>query len=373
MQHNSASPAFFKTICRGAASMPRRTQIVREDQRTVSQCSVPGTRAFSAIGCFIRQFSERSSRLRLRSPTEVPRRWACLAALLMLLGGAASASAPRESAQPAIGDVAADDAQPHRPPDANQKIAQLETQGPPAVATPPTFRDCPDCPEMVELPAGRFMMGSADGDADEKPPHEVLIQKPFAIGKFEVTFADWDGCAADGGCLKNKIPSDEGWGKARRPVINVSWHDAKEYLTWLSRKTGKPYRLLSEAEWEYAARAGTSTKYAFGDSIDKQQARFSDGKPGIGQTADVGSFAANAWGIHDMHGNVWEWVEDCYVPSYIEAPSDGSARANPGCPSRVLRGGSWDYGPQDLRSAVRYKLPPVYRVDEIGFRVARDL
>jgi formylglycine-generating enzyme required for sulfatase activity len=225
---------------------------------------------------------------------------------------------------------------------------------------------------MVEFPVGRFMMGSADGDADDRPRHEVLIQRPVAVGKFEVTFAEWEVCAADGGCLKNKSPSDEGWGKARRPVINVSWNDAKEYLTWLSRKTGKPYRLLSEAEWEYAARAGTSTKYAFGDSIDKQQARFSDGKPGVGQTVEVGSFAANAWGLHDMHGNVWEWVEDCYVPSYLEAPSDGSARTIPGCSSRVLRGGSWDYDPRDLRSAVRYKLPLAYRVDEIGFRVARD-
>ena len=256
---------------------------------------------------------------------------------------------------------------------ANQQIAQR--QEPRELATIPsrTFRDCPDCPEMLEIPAGQFIMGSVDGDSDEKPAHEVSIPKPFAIGKFEVTFAEWEACAADGGCLRNKSPSDEGWGKGRRPVINISWNDAKEYLTWLSQKTGKSYRFLTEAEWEYAARAGTKTRYAFGDSIDKLQAQFSNGKPGTGRTVEVGSFAANAWGLHDMHGNVWEWVEDCYLPNYVEAPSDGSARTFAGCASRVLRGGSWDYEPQDLGSAVRYKLPVIYKVDEVGIRVARDL
>jgi formylglycine-generating enzyme required for sulfatase activity len=313
------------------------------------------------------------NKLHMQCPAKFLTRWAGVTALLALLAASATPSASHERSLPALGAVGADDAQRHPAHPANPKIVQLLTP-PPATTIAPSraFRDCSDCPEMVELPAGRFMMGSADGDADEKPQHEVLMPKPVAVGKFEVTFAEWEACAADGGCLKNKSPSDEGWGKARRPVINVSWNDAKEYVTWLSRKTEKPYRLLSEAEWEYAARAGTSTKYAFGDSLDKQQARFSDGKRGVGQTAEVGSFAANAWGLHDMHGNVWEWVEDCYAPSYLQAPADGSARTIPGCSSRVLRGGSWDYDPQDLRSAVRYKLPVVYRVDEIGFRVARD-
>jgi formylglycine-generating enzyme required for sulfatase activity len=255
---------------------------------------------------------------------------------------------------------------------ADQQIVQL--QNPKALAPPPrTFRDCVDCPEMVEVPAGRFIMGSQDGDPDEKPAHEVVIAKPLAVARFEITFAEWELCAADGGCLKNRRPDDEDWGKAKRPVINVSWNDTREYLAWLTKKSGKTYRLLTESEWEYAARAGTSTKYAFGDQIDQQQARFSNGKRGSGQTAEVGSFAANAWGLYDMHGNVWEWVEDCYVPNYLEAPADGSARAIPGCGSRVLRGGSWDYDPQDLRSAVRYRLPPFYRINETGFRVAREL
>jgi len=253
-------------------------------------------------------------------------------------------------------------------------VLQAPSFGEPAkAASRETFRDCQDCPEMVEVAAGRFTMGSVDGDPDEKPAHEVVIPEPFAVGKFEVTFAEWEACARDGGCLKNKTPGDEGWGKGRRPVINVSWNDAGEYLLWLSRKTGKTYRLLTEAEWEYVARAGTATPYAFGETVDKQQAKFKDGPPGTGQSVEVGSFAANAWGLHDMHGNVWEWVEDCYLPDYVEAPSDGSARVNPGCPSRVLRGGSWDYDARDLRSAVRYRLPPIYRIDEVGFRVARRL
>ena len=226
---------------------------------------------------------------------------------------------------------------------------------------------------MVQIPAGKFLMGSSDGE-DEKPAHEVHIDKPIMVGKYEVTFAEWDACVADGGCQKNKQPGDEGWGRARRPVINVSWNDAKEYVDWLSRKTGKPYRLLSEAEWEYAARAGSTGKYAFGETLDAKQAKFSAGKQGVGETVEVGSYPANAWGLHDMHGNVWEWVEDCYLPNYDGAPADGSPRLGPDCgSSRVLRGGSWDYNPEDLRSAVRYRLPPVYRVDEIGFRVAREL
>ena len=236
------------------------------------------------------------------------------------------------------------------------------------------FRDCPECPEMVKVPAGKFRMGSTDGDIDEKPAHDVEIGKPIAVGKYEVTFAEWDACAADGGCQKNKRPGDEEWGRGRRPVVNVSWDDAKEYVAWLSSKTGKPYRLLSEAEWEYAARAGSTGKYAFGETLDAKQARFSTGKQGVGETAEVGSFPANSWGLHDMHGNVWEWVEDCYMPSYDGAAADGSPRSGQNCGARhVLRGGSWDYKAEDLRSALRYKLPGYYRVDEIGFRVAREL
>jgi formylglycine-generating enzyme required for sulfatase activity len=260
---------------------------------------------------------------------------------------------------------------------AGARVAEAQTQPaqtPPATSASrqPAFRDCADCPEMVEVPAGRFTMGQADGDRDEKPPHEVVIAKPFAVGKFEVTFAEWDACAADGGCERNKRPEDMGWGRGRRPVINVSWNEVQEYVAWLSRKTGKSYRLLSEAEWEYAARAGTTTKFAFGDTLTHDQAQFSYGKLGEGQTVEVGKFPPNAWGLHDMHGNVWEWVQDCYAPNYFEAPTDGSALTAPNC-FRVLRGGSWDYEPQDLRSNARYKLLPRQQLEEVGFRVARSL
>jgi formylglycine-generating enzyme required for sulfatase activity len=261
-----------------------------------------------------------------------------------------------------------------RQPSHGTVIGRANLQSTESAAPQRVFRDCENCPEMVEIPAGKFMMGSVDGDADEKPAHEIHIDKPIAVGRYEITFDEWESCVSDGGCLKNKRPDDEGWGRARRPVINVSWNDAKEYVDWLSRKTGKPYRLLSEAEWEYAARAGTTTKYAFGDELNAKQARFSAGKQGVGQTAEVGSFPPNNWGLYDMHGNVWEWVEDCYSLSYAGAPTDGSARVGPDCVrSRVLRGGSWDYGPQELRSALRYRLPPIFRVNEIGFRVAREL
>ena len=230
---------------------------------------------------------------------------------------------------------------------------------------------------MVVVPAGKFMMGWDDGDEDERPAHEVVIAKPFAVGKFEVTFDELDACLADGGCAKHPRPNDAGWGRGRRPVIGIPWIWIDGYLEWLSRKTGKHYRLLTEAEWEYAARAGTTTKYPFGDTITHDQANFSAGKQGQGRTVEVGSYPPNAWGLYDMHGNVWEWVEDCYDTSYEidgkKAPADGSAYVFPTCPTRVARGGSWDYEANDLRSSLRYAVKPAYGLDEVGFRVARSL
>jgi formylglycine-generating enzyme required for sulfatase activity len=230
------------------------------------------------------------------------------------------------------------------------------------------FRDCTDvCPTMVVLPAGEFIMGSTDSNR-EQPPHRVTIQRPFAVGKFEVTFAEYDACTADGGCTYR--PSDQGWGRGRRPVINVSWHDAKEYVAWLSRKSGKTYRLLSEAEWEYAARAGTTTRYAFGDTISKSQAQY-----GADRTAEVGSFAANKFGLHDMHGNVREWVADNWHYDYMGAPLDGTVWQGGNVYLRVLRGGSWKYVvPDGLRSALRFSDQPTDRGnDDVGFRVSRTL
>ncbi len=226
---------------------------------------------------------------------------------------------------------------------------------------------------MVVVPAGSFMMGSplneVDRRDDEGPQRKVTIARPLAVGKFEVTFAEWEACAAGGGCAGNPNPSDAGWARGRRPVIHVSWYDAKEYAVWLSRKTGKSYRLLSEAEWEYAARAGTTTRYAFGDTIERGQTQIFER-----QTAHVGSFPANAFGLHDMHGNVWEWVEDAWHPDYQGAPIDGSVWSGGDLSLRKLRGGAWGYDhPHQQRSANRYWLAPDHRNYLTGFRLARTL
>jgi formylglycine-generating enzyme required for sulfatase activity len=247
-----------------------------------------------------------------------------------------------------------------------------------------SFKDCPECPEMVMIPAGEFMMGSPADEAgrssDESPQHKVTIAKPFAAGRFEATFADWEACAAAGGCQRE--PSDEGWGKGARPVINVSWEDiTKDYLPWLTRKAGKTYRLLTEAEWEYATRAGTTTAYSTGRTITTDQANFDDssayGGSGKGvyrqKSIVVGSLnKPNYFGLHDMHGNVSEWVEDCYQNNYVGAPTDGSVKIA-SCSSRVLRGGSWSNSLPRLRSAFREGYTPIYRSKYQGFRVARTL
>ena len=156
----------------------------------------------------------------------------------------------------------------------------------------------------------------------------MTIARPFAVGKFEVTFAEWDACLSGGGCSHR--PGDAGWGRGKRPVINVSWNDAKAYVAWLSRQTGRAYRLLSEAEWEYAARAGTTTPFSTGRTITSDQANFNSNRIGQyrQQTVPVGLFSANGFGLHDMHGNVAEWVEDCWHENYVGAPVDGSARTS---------------------------------------------
>ena len=247
------------------------------------------------------------------------------------------------------------------------------------------FRDCDGtwCPEMVVVPAGSFMMGSPAGEADrntnEDPRHRVTMANRFAVGVYEVTFEEWDACRRGGGCSRN--PGDEGWGRGRRPVINVSWADAQAYVKWLSMKTGEAYRLLSESEWEYVARAGTTGPFHFGATISTAQANYNgtytygSGRKGRyrRRTEPVGSFPANAYGVHDVHGNVWEWVEDCWHGSYAGAPADGRALTVGGdCSRRVLRGGSWVNGPQFLRSANRSRVTGGGR-SVAGFRVARTL
>jgi formylglycine-generating enzyme required for sulfatase activity len=239
---------------------------------------------------------------------------------------------------------------------------------------------------MVVLPSGQFTMGSPanerGGQDFERPQRSVTIPYTIAVSRFEITFAEWDACLADFGC-NGYMPSDEGWGRGQRPVINISWYDAKSYVAWLKRKTGKAYRLLSEAEWEYAARARTTTPFSTGQAITSNQANFNgwvsyEGPPDPegqyrGKTIAVGSFTANAFGLYDVHGNVWEWVEDCWNDGYSGVPTNGSADTTGDCGQRVLRGGSWDLDPEFLRSAGRYWIASVFQVDYIGFRVARTL
>ena len=279
----------------------------------------------------------------------------------------------------------------------------------PASADPGAgFKDCPVCPEMVVIPPGTFMMGSPatePGRRDlEGPRHRAWIRQSIAVGRYEVSFAEWDACAADDAC-DGLRPSDDGWGRGGRPVINVSWNDAKAYVAWLRDKTGITYRLLSETEWEYAARAGTTAvriwsaaveqACRYGNILDRRSETSADTaahahacEDGHVATAPVGSYAANRFALHDMVGNVSEWIEDCWYLGYVGAPADGSARSpsrgghpmepfdtahlSPGnCLDRGHRGGSWRSGPNETRAASRAGDPKTFRANYIGFRVAR--
>ena len=239
-----------------------------------------------------------------------------------------------------------------------------------------SLKDCAtDCPEMVVIPAGSFTMGSPQYEPGHKPTevpqHNVIIAKPFAVSKFEVTFTEWDACAAHGDCIPHV--DDNGWGRDRRPVINVSWNDAQRYVAWLSKITGKSYRLLSEAEYEYAARAGTQTAYPWGDEIGTNNANCSGcgSKWDATQTAPVGFFRPNQFGLHDMVGNVWEWVADCVHEDYNAAPVDGSAWMTGNCGQHRLRGGSWASLFDEIRSANRGRSAASDRLNIISFRVSR--
>ena len=267
------------------------------------------------------------------------------------------------------------------------------------------FRDCAGCPLMVVVPAGSFMMGSPAGEehrnGNEDPVHRVEIAKPFAVGKYEVTraefarFVEETGHSTGNFCrtLENgdwKDRRGRGWKRPgfsqsdSHPVVCVNWDDARSYAEWLSGETGAGYRLLSEAEWEYTARAGTTGPFHFGSTISTDQANYhgdytyGSGRKGVyrEETVPVGSFPSNGFGLHDMHGNVWEWVEDCWDASYSGAPTDGSVwRTGRDCFWRVraLRGGSWSDFPRELRSANRGSDTPGLRYNDDGFRVARTL
>lgn len=259
------------------------------------------------------------------------------------------------------------------------------------------FRDCAACPLMVELPPGSFMMGSPESErgrgSSEGPRRRVTIRSQLAVGVYEITFAEWDACVAGGVCQDG---GDEGYGRGTRPVINVSWNNAQEYVRWLSQQAGQRYRLLTEAEWEYVARAGTESarhwgetasaqcRYANGSDVSRVQAVSADIREylvdgavncddGSNATAPVGSFEPNAFGLYDLLGNVSEWTEDCWNESYAGAPADGSAWRSGDCSLRVFRGGSWIGHLDDLRSANRRAGRVGAAGSTIGFRVARTV
>ena len=277
------------------------------------------------------------------------------------------------------------------------------------------FRDCPTCPEMVVVPAGTFLMGSDRRDDesqdDERPRHRVTVDR-FALGVHEVTRDEYAAFVAETGRGEGKrctamdltaegvrFHPDASWRTpgyqqaGDHPVACVSWEDAQAYVRWLGAKTGNEYRLPSEAEWEYAARAGTTTRRFWGDDAedgctyangadrtvtqrfdDWPTSRVADCTDGVIWTSPVGAFAANAFGLHDMLGNLWEWVEDCWHDDYDEAPGDGSAWTRGGaCGRRVLRGGDWGGRPDTLRSATRWAVLADFPRDDFGFRVARTL
>jgi formylglycine-generating enzyme required for sulfatase activity len=233
------------------------------------------------------------------------------------------------------------------------------------------FRDCEACPELVVVPPGDFTMGSNDTPY-EKPEHPIVIKRAFAIGRREVTFAEWDQCA-DAGVCKHR-PDDHGWGRGERPAINVAWDDAKLFVAWLSQKTGQKYRLPSEAEWEYAARAGTKTPFWWGRDAGTGHAQCDNcGSPTTRQAAVTGSYRPNGFGLYDTAGNAAEWVEDCWNENYRNAPRDGAAWSSGDCRLRVLRGGNFLSKATEIRSAARFRYDVDVRYYANGFRVMRDL
>jgi formylglycine-generating enzyme required for sulfatase activity len=276
---------------------------------------------------------------------------------------------PERRRAPKEAPVAKEPPAPKEPPAAAVPAEPVQDKPTPKAAAG-EVRDCPTCPILISLPAGAFTMGSNTGDPTEKPAHRISIGNAFAIGKYEVTVEQWNACTEASACprLNSSNPGNT-------PVRDVSWDDAQQYVKWLSSTTGKPYRLPSEAEWEYAARGGTSTRFWWGEQMRPGNANCKDcGAPWSDDgPAKVGSFAANPYGLHDVNGSVWEWVADCWHTSYKGAPSDGRPWDTPGCRERVIRGGSWRDGSGYMPSSTRFKYGASVRHSQNGFRVARDL
>ena len=253
--------------------------------------------------------------------------------------------------------------------------------------TPFSFRDCDHCPEMIEVPKGTYLMGSNEGREEEMPVHRVVVEENFAVGRYEVTrkqyeqFIESSNYSSGGGCETWDLPSfnwrsEKSWRdpdfhqKDNHPVVCVNWHDAKAYVNWLSQLTGARYRLLSESEWEYVARAGSITKYSFGDKISPELANYGDM---FRATTSSGSYPANVFGVHDMHGNAAEWVEDCWIDNYQNFAETPELRMLASCRKNVFRGGTWNNISEYLRSAYRYGYISEFKLSSLGFRVARQL
>lgn len=274
-------------------------------------------------------------------------------------------------------------------------VADCDPQAAQQLAPGDVFQDCDIAPEMVVVPAGSFMMGSPQSEArrreHESLPRQVTIPKPFAVGKFEITFDEMEACERMGGC-DGVVTDDESFGHGRRPVLNARWRDARRYVEWLAEVTGKPYRLLAEAEWEYAARAGSDGTRYWEDEADYCKYMngydesgyefhgfvfyFVDPIPcddGYAGTAPVGSFLPNAFGLYDMMGNADELTQDCYNTDFSDGPVDGSAWETGLCIMRMVRGGSWFHGLARNRLASRERMPMGLATSTSGFRVARDL
>ncbi|WP_425262296.1 formylglycine-generating enzyme family protein [Paraburkholderia ginsengiterrae] len=287
---------------------------------------------------------------------------------------AASAS-PAAQEHPVTTPKPAVSAAPPAPGPAAPPAAAITAVAQKPITHPPVAgesRDCATCPIMIAVSAGSFSMGSSTDDPSEKPVHHVSIGAPFAIGKYAVTVDQWNACVAANAC--QKLTPESNTNKAA-PARDLSWDDAQQYVKWLSKTTGKPYRLPTEAEWEYAGRGGTTTAYWWGDQMRKGNANCKDcGDPWHKEGPEVaGSFAPNPLGLYDMNGGVWEWTADCWHNSYQGAPTDGHAWDSPGCDMRVIRGGSWREGGGYMLSATRFKYSAGVRQSQDGVRVVKDL
>ena len=294
------------------------------------------------------------------------------------LRAAAKSDEPKKPQEPArpVKKSQPEPKQPSTPANTPKKTPPSDVE-PPQPTTPPAMmadlsevHDCAGCPVLISLPGGSFIMGSNSGDPSERPAHQVSIGAPFAIGKYEVSVEQWQACVDAGACQATSSHEPK-----TAPARDLSWDDAQQYVNWLSKTSGQSYRLPTEAEWEYAARAGTTTRYWWGPTMRTGTANCKDCGPPWRPEAptDIGSFAANPFGLYDMNGSIWEWVNDCWHSNFKGAPSDARSWDAPGCRVRVVRGGSWREGADYMTSSTRFKYDASVRHSQNGFRVARDM